>query len=168
VFVEQLALDNAHFAVAELAQMIEIAGQLDERAAPLSLRERFLYAQAPVDTRTDQLMQQFLGWTERHASDGAAGAPDFLHDVDEHSRLDRMEQALRACTLWLWLDQRFPNVFGYVDQVVALRERLNDGIAGQLRARRPLWQARQGRSGGGPGGGPGAAAGRGGPRGRRR
>ena len=163
VFVEQLALDNQHFAVAELAQMIEIAGQLDERAAPLSLRERFLYAQAPVDTRTDQLMQQFLGWTERHAWDGAAGAPDFLHDVDEHSRLDRMEQALRACTLWLWLDQRFPNVFGFVDEVVALRERLNDGIAGQLRARRPLWQAR-GRPGGAPRGAgrgaPGARPGR--------
>jgi len=160
VFVEQLTLDNAHFAVAELAQMLEIAAHLDERAAPLSLRERFLYAQAPVDTRADQLMQQFLGWTERHAWDGQAGEPTFLHDVDEHSRLDRMEQALRACTLWLWLDQRFPGIFGFVEEVVALRERLNDGIAGQLRARRPLWQARQGR--------PGArGAGRGGPRGRR-
>ena len=143
VFVEQLELDNAHFAVAELQQMLEIAAQLDERAAPLGLRERFIYAQAPVDTRTDQLMQQFLGWTERHAWDGQAGEPSFLHDVDEHSRLDRMEQALRACTLWLWLDQRFPGVFGYLDEVVALRERLNDGIAGQLRARRPLWQVRQ-------------------------
>ncbi len=152
VFVEQLALDNAHFAVAELQQMLEIAALLDERAAPLSLRERFLYAQAPVDTRADQLMQAFLGWTERHAWDGQAGEPDFLHDVNEHSRLDRMEQALRACTLWLWLDQRFPGVFGYVDEVVGLRERLNDGIAGQLRARRPLWQARQGRAGRPPGG----------------
>ncbi len=148
VFVEQLELDNAHFAVAELQQMLEIAAQLDERAAPLSLRERFIYAQAPVDTRTDQLMQQFLGWTERHAWDGQAGEPSFLFDVDEHSRLDRMEQALRACTLWLWLDQRFPGVFGHLDAVVALRERLNDGIAGQLRARRPLWQARTGRPGG--------------------
>jgi len=49
-------------------------------------------------------------------------------------------------------------VFGYVDEVIALRERLNDGIAGQLRARRPLWQARpgrQGRPGGGGGGGGG-------------
>ena len=170
VFVEQLALDNAHFAVAELAQMIEIAGQLDERAAPLSLRERFIYAQAPVDTRTDQLMQQFLGWTERHAWDGQAGEPSFLYDVDEHSRLDRMEQALRACTLWLWLDQRFPGVFGFVDEVVALRERLNDGIAGQLRARRPLWQARQGRPGGARGGPRGGQNGgqSGGPRGARR
>ena len=75
-----------------------------------------------------------------------------------------MEQALRACTLWLWLDQRFPGVFGYLDEVVALRERLNDGIAGQLRARRPLWQVRQGRPGGA--GGPGGArtGGRGGRR----
>ncbi len=141
VFVDQLALDNAHFAVAELQQMLEIAAHLDERAAPLSLRERFIYAQAPVDTRTDQLMQAFLGWTERHAWDGAAGEPDFLHQVDEHSRLDRMEQTLRACTLWLWLDQRFPGIYGYVEEVVALRERLNDGIAERLRARRPLWQA---------------------------
>ena len=165
VFVEQLTLDNAHFAVAELQQMMEIAAQLDERAAPLSLRERFLYAQAPVDTRTEQLMQQFLGWTERHAWDGQAGEPDFLQGVDENSRLDRMEQALRACTLWLWLDQRFPNVFGYVDEVLALRDRLNDGIAGQLRARRPLWQARHGRPGGRPGERHGQS---GGPRGRRR
>ena len=148
VFVEQLELDNAHFAVAELQQMLEIAAQLDERAAPLSLRERFIYAQAPVDTRTDQLMQQFLGWTERHAWDGQAGEPSFLFDVGENSRLDRMEQALRACTLWLWLDQRFVGVFGHLDAVVALREQLNDGIAGQLRARRPLWQARTGRPGG--------------------
>ena len=148
VFVEQLELDNAHFAVAELQQMLEIAAQLDERAAPLSLRERFIYAQAPVDTRTDQLMQQFLGWTERHAWDGQAGEPSFLFDVGDNSRLDRMEQALRACTLWLWLDQRFVGVFGHLDAVVALREQLNDGIAGQLRARRPLWQARTGRPGG--------------------
>ncbi len=159
VFVEQLTLDNAHFAVAELAQMLEIAGHLDERAAPLSLRERFIYAQAPVDTRTDQLMQQFLGWTERHAWDGQAGEPGFLQEVSEHSRLDRMEQVLRACTLWLWLDQRFPGVFGHVEEVQAQRERLNDGIANQLRARRPLWQAR-GRPGGGDRGQ--------GPRGRRR
>jgi len=149
VFVEQLALDNAHFAVAELTQMLDIAAQLDERAAPLSLRERFIYAQAPVDTRTDSLMQAFLGWTERHAWDGQAGEPAFLYEVDERSRLDRMEQALRGCTLWLWLDQRFPGVYGYVEEVVALRERLNDGIASQLRARRPLWEARQG--GRGPG-----------------
>jgi ATP-dependent RNA helicase SUPV3L1/SUV3 len=59
-----------------------------------------------------------------------------------------MEQALRTCTLWLWLDLRFPGVYGEVDEVMDLRSRLNDGIERALKAKRPLWQKR-----GGPGGG---------------
>ena len=53
VFVEQLRLDDAHFAVAELEQMLELSEQLDRSAARLSLKQRFIYAQAPVDTRTE-------------------------------------------------------------------------------------------------------------------
>ena len=83
----------------------------------LTLKERFIYAQAPVDTRTDTQLQDFLDWTSSHALTGRAGRPWFLDEVDGHSRLDRMEQALRACTLWLWLDLRFPGVYGHVDEV---------------------------------------------------
>ena len=56
---------------------------------------------------------------------------------------DRMEQALRTCTLWLWLDLRFPGIYGQVDEVVGLRSRLNDGIERQLKGKKPLWQMRQ-------------------------
>ncbi len=145
IFMGQLQLDNAHFEVAELEQMLELADQLDRIAPKLSLRERFTYAQAPVDTRTDSQVQQFLGWAENHARQGTAGQPWFLDSVDEHSRLDRMEQALRSCTLWLWLDLRFPGVFGHVDDVVGLRERLNDGIERQLKGKKPLAFTRGGR-----------------------
>jgi ATP-dependent RNA helicase SUPV3L1/SUV3 len=144
VFMDQLTLDDAHFQVAELEQMLGLAEQLDACAKGLSLRERFIYAQAPVDTRTETLVQQYLGWAEHHAKHGDAGPAWFVGDVDEHSRLDRMEQALRACTLWLWLDLRFPGVYGQMDDVVALRSRLNDGIERQLKAKRPLWQSRRG------------------------
>jgi ATP-dependent RNA helicase SUPV3L1/SUV3 len=61
-----------------------------------------------------------------------------------------MEQALRACTLWLWLDLRFPGIYGHVDEVQALRSLLNDGIERQLGGKRPLAQMRRG---GRPGGG---------------
>ena len=142
VFMDQLQLDNAHFEVAELEQMLELAEQLDRSAAGLGLKQRFIYAQAPVDSRTDSQVQEFLGWAASHARTGQAGAPWFLDDVDEHSRLDRMEQALRACTLWLWLDLRFPGVFGHVAAVVDLRSRLNDGIEKQLKGKRPLAQVR--------------------------
>jgi ATP-dependent RNA helicase SUPV3L1/SUV3 len=142
VFVEQLKLDDAHFAVAELDQMLELAGQLDASAAQLSLKERFIYAQAPVDTRTDTQLQAFLGWSSSHALTGRAGSPWFLEEVDGHSRLEAMEQALRACTLWLWLDLRFPGAFGHVEAVLALRSELNDGIERQLKGKRPLAQMR--------------------------
>jgi ATP-dependent RNA helicase SUPV3L1/SUV3 len=143
VFVEQLKLDDAHFAVAELDQMLDLADQLDKCAAKLTLKERFTYAQAPVDTRTDTQVQEFLDWASSHALTGRAGTPWFLKDIDGHSRLDRMEQALRACTLWLWLDLRFPGVYGHLVEVLALRSQLNDGIERQLKGKRPLAQMRQ-------------------------
>jgi ATP-dependent RNA helicase SUPV3L1/SUV3 len=55
-----------------------------------------------------------------------------------------MEQALRLCSLWLWLDLRFEGAYGHVDVVSALRDELNRGIERQLKSRRPLWQARRG------------------------
>jgi len=140
VFVDQLKLDDSHFAVAELDQMLELAEQLDRSAGSLPLKQRFIYAQAPVDTRTESQVQHFLEWTWNHASGGQAGTPWFLAEVDEHSRLDNMERALRSCTLWLWLDLRFPGVFGHVEAVLDLRERLNEGIERQLKGKKPLWQ----------------------------
>jgi ATP-dependent RNA helicase SUPV3L1/SUV3 len=145
VFMDQLKLDDAHFQVAELEQMLELAEQLDRAAGSLGLKERFIYAQAPVDTRTESQVQEYLAWAGSHALTGKAGTPWFLDQVDSHSRLDRMEQALRSCTLWLWLDLRFPGVYGRVDEVVDLRSQLNDGIERQLKSKKPLWQMRQAR-----------------------
>ena len=140
VFVDQLKLDNAHFAVAELDQMLELAEELDRSAGKLTLKQRFIYAQAPVDTRTEAQVQHFLEWTHQHALTGKAGTPWFLDEVDEHSRLDNMEKALRSCTLWLWLDLRFPGTYGHLQEVQDLRGRLNDGIERHLKGKKPLWQ----------------------------
>jgi ATP-dependent RNA helicase SUPV3L1/SUV3 len=145
VFMEQLKLDDAHFQVAELEQMLELAEKLDDSAKSLTLKERFIYAQAPVDTRTEGQADAFLEWSHSHAGTGRAGRPWFLDQVDGHSRLDRMEQALRACTLWLWLDLRFPGVYGHLDEVLALRGALNDGIERQLKGKRPLAMQRRSR-----------------------
>lgn len=142
IFMQQLRLDDAHFAVAELEQMLELAEVLDRNAASLPLQERFRYAQAPVDARLPMLVDQFHGWAANHARTGKAGEPHFLDEYDQHGRLDRMEQALRICTLWLWLDLRFPGVFGHVEEVIDLRGRLNDGIERQLKGKKALWQRR--------------------------
>ena len=103
--MDQLKLDDAHFAVAELEQMLELAAQLDEAAAALTLKERFVYAQAPVDTRTDGQVQEYLAWAASHAVTGRAGRPWFLDQVDGHSRLERMEQAQMCIRDRQWIDK---------------------------------------------------------------
>jgi len=35
------------------------------------------------------------------------------------------EQALRSCTPWRWLGLRFPGIYGHVEAVIDLRNRLN-------------------------------------------
>jgi ATP-dependent RNA helicase SUPV3L1/SUV3 len=142
VFVDGLKLADAHFAVAELDQMLELAGELDETAGRLTLKQRFVYAQAPVDTRSPEQVQAFLEWAWNHARHGQAGRPALLDEVDERSRLDEMERALRACTLWLWLDLRFPGAYGHVEAVHDLRGRLNEGIERHLKGKKPLWRSR--------------------------
>ena len=47
-------------------------GPRDANAAKLTLKERFIYAQAPVDTRTENQLQAFLDWAASHAEIGRA------------------------------------------------------------------------------------------------
>ena len=56
---------------------------------------------------------------------------------------DRMEMALRACTLWLWLDLRFRRRVTATVADAELRGALNDGIERQLGGKRPLAQLRR-------------------------
>jgi ATP-dependent RNA helicase SUPV3L1/SUV3 len=145
VFMERLEIDSSHFEVAALEQMLQLADHLDRRAGRLALHERFVYAQAPVDPDNPTQLDHVLGWAANHARTGQAGEPWFVQDVDAHSRLDRMEQSLKLCSAWLWLDLRFPGVYGHVGVVTELRNALNDGIERQLGSRKPLWEARRSR-----------------------
>ena len=71
------------------------------------------------------------------------GERNGVYIIDLQQTVERMEQALRACTLWLWLGLRFEGVYGHVEEVYALRSALNDGIERQLKGKRPLAQTRR-------------------------
>ena len=124
VFVDQLRLDDAHFEVAELEQMLLLAEQLDACAAALPLQQRVSPMRRRRWTRapTRSCRPPRMGRLHARQRPGQPGlVPD---EVDAHSRLDRMEMALRACTLWLWLGLRFEGVYGHVAEVLAARRAL--------------------------------------------
>ncbi len=142
VFMAQLQLDDAHFEVAELDP-----DGVDRRAPGPAGRRAVAARALHLFAGTGRFAQRraAAAFSRLDRSPRAAGrvdSPWFLDEVDEHSRLDRMEQALRACTLWLWLDLRFPAIYGHLDAVTDLRRRLNDGIERQLKGKKPLWRAR--------------------------
>ena len=107
--------------------MLELAGGDRPRRGRAAAAPAFTYAQAPVDTRNRRPGGVVPGMGRAPRPQRQAGPVPERHD-EGHAARRRMEQALRTCTLWLWLDLRFPGVYGEVDEVMDLRSRLNDGI----------------------------------------
>jgi hypothetical protein len=104
---------------------------------------------APVDGREKLAVELLLDWARQHARDGRVQAPDFGVNTD----LLKLEARVKIATSWLWLAQRYPQVFEDAEEVVALRASLNAKIEEKLVAtsvsqrRRPEEKSRRDRSG---------------------
>ena len=141
VFTKELEIDDSSsFVVADCMRLLAVSRDLDFHAAKLQLRDRFVYACAPVSDGDKPLYGDFLEWAYRHAEHGCIGEPTFL-GASLHARemrLDQLEKALRACTLWLFLDMRFPKAYGLTIEVIALRDELSRRMSALLEGERPL------------------------------
>jgi hypothetical protein len=127
---------DAVFDCADSSKTKEIAALLDARAPGLSVEDRFAYATAPVAHRESDMMDMFLSWAGAHASSGSAtgsdAPPTFLESVSDDVDIREAEVLLRACTLWLFLDLKFPLAYGHADEVLDAREKLADVVASRL------------------------------------
>jgi len=121
--------EDTDLRIANLADTIEVASalELSERFLELPLAVRCTYSRAPVPTRGNSLV--VLGrWGERHAAAGTVDGADVTAGLAARDRLLHFEDRSRLATLYLWLAQRFPDV--YVDGPAVMREReqLDDDI----------------------------------------
>jgi len=123
--------------MADMEEAIELASHLDTIDAPIL--DRLSYAVAPVDTRERLAVELLLEWARQHARDGRVLPPNFGANAD----LLKLEARVKIATSWLWLAQRYPEVYEDVEAVVELRASLNAKIEQQLvstssaRRRRP-------------------------------
>jgi ATP-dependent RNA helicase SUPV3L1/SUV3 len=112
--------------MADMEEMIELATLLD--TVDLPILDRLSYAMAPVDGREQLAVELLLDWARQHALHGRVHAPDFGVNTD----LLKLEARVKIATSWLWLGQRYPDVFDEVEAVVDLRASLNAKIEEKL------------------------------------
>jgi ATP-dependent RNA helicase SUPV3L1/SUV3 len=86
------------------------------------------YSMAPVDGREKLAVDLLLDWARQHAVSGRVQAPDFGLNTD----LLKLEARVKIATSWLWLAQRYPDVFEDAEAVVDLRASLNAKIEEKL------------------------------------
>jgi ATP-dependent RNA helicase SUPV3L1/SUV3 len=150
-FQTRVRAGDADLRIADLSESIEVcvALEMSDRFTELPLPVRGTYGRAPVSTRGNAL-SVLAGWAERHAEGGVVGANELLQGSEARDRLQSFEDRSKLATLYLWLAQRFPNV--YVDGAAAMRmrERIDDDIHDALL--RQGDRSKKGRGPGGPGG----------------
>lgn len=144
---DTLVAGHPDLRMADMEEMIGLATLLDTVDMPIL--DRLSYSMAPVDGREQMAVELLLDWARQHARDGRVQAPDFGVNTD----LLKLEARVKVATSWLWLAQRYPDVFEDVEEVVELRASLNAKIEEKLVAtsvshrRKPDEKSRRDKSG---------------------
>lgn len=141
----------------ELSRLDDAMGMADITAgARLSLGDALGYLGCPADLRDKRTSMQLAMWARRHAQGLAVSAPP-----PPPRRLDRAvasdpgdlaeaERAAKLLTAYLWLAQKWPDIYAEEDDARASRARLNDHIERSLRiGASDRFQKRWARAGGG-------------------
>ncbi len=123
---DTLVAGHPDLRMADMEEMIELAALLD--TVDLPILDRLSYSMAPVDGRETLAVELLLDWARQHARDGWVLPPNFGINAD----LLKLEARVKIATSWLWLAQRYPEVYEDVEAVVDLRASLNARIEQQL------------------------------------
>lgn len=119
--------------IADLSDQIEVIVALEfvEGFMALPFEARCIYSRAPVTTRGRSL--GILGaWGARHGAHGSVDGYELTEPASARDRLLLYEDRSRLATLYLWLAQRFPDVYTNRDQIVEIRESIDGDIQAAL------------------------------------
>lgn len=125
--------DDGDLRIADVSDTIDVAVALESSEGFLSLpfAVRATYSRAPVTTRGNSLLV-LANWGEQHAMLGRVDGAELLTTGGARDRLLLYEDRSRLATLYLWLSQRFPEVYANRDEIAAIRESLDDDIHSAL------------------------------------
>lgn len=136
-FQERVLRDGEHgLRIADLSDTIEVANTLElaEGFLTLPFPVRCTYSRAPVNTRGPALAV-LTHWGTQHASLGVVDGTELMFEGTGRDRLLQYEDRSRIATLYLWLAQRFPEVYTNHVEIAQIRDGIDDEIHTALLAR---------------------------------
>ena len=140
VFVDQLKLDNAHFAVAELDQMLELAAAArpDRRHA---VAEAALHLRAGAGRHPHRGAGPGLPRLDAPPRDRRQGRHALVPRRGRRAQPPRQHGEGAALVHAVAVaGPALPRHLRHIDAVIDLREHLNEGIERHLKGKKPLWQ----------------------------
>jgi ATP-dependent RNA helicase SUPV3L1/SUV3 len=119
--------------IADLSDSIEVAValELSDGFLALPFRVRCTYSRAPVTTRGNGLAV-LADWGSQHAEFGTVTGRELMNGGYSRDRLMLYEDRSRLAMLYLWLSQRFPEVYTNREEVALIRESIDDDIHSAL------------------------------------
>ncbi len=136
-FQERVLRDGEYgLRIADLSDTIEIANtlELSEGFLDLPFSVRATYSRAPVNTRGPAL-SILSSWGTQHAMRGVVDGSELMFDGRGRDRLLQYEDRSRIATLYLWLAQRFPDVYTNHAEIAQIRDSIDDDIHAALLSR---------------------------------
>lgn len=120
--------EQSDLRIADISESIEVAAalELSDQFLKLPLPVRATYSRAPITTR-GQNLAVFASWGDRHAALGTVDGGELLVRTGRDNLLAHEDRS-RLATVYLWLSQRYPDVYTGAGEVREMREQLDDEI----------------------------------------
>ncbi|WP_327210824.1 helicase-related protein [Rhizobium leguminosarum] len=125
---KNLAQGDDRLQVADMGEMITLAKLVDNLVLPLE--DKFVFACAPVDSRSDIVRPAFERFARGRASKVEMPCPRF--GSAEHAALAINEQSAKVASLYLWLAYKFPDTFVDLQGAINTRQKVQAAIEAQL------------------------------------
>ncbi len=119
--------------IADLSDTIEVANTLEmtDGVSRLPFEVRAMYSRAPVSTRGPGLAV-LARWATQHAEQGIVDGSELMFESGARDRLLLYEDRSRLASLYLWLAQRFPDVYANHEEIARMRDNIDEDIHAAL------------------------------------
>ena len=134
-FAQKLTFENALFALGSVTTLHAQALLVDEFAPKMALKDKFIFACAPISVNTNIEKDYFLMCLQSAyllAARALPEAPNWLNSANQthfnSKYLQAAENLSQNISLYAWLSYKFPQVFVDGDSVITFRKQVSKYI----------------------------------------